>query len=139
MRRKDADSAAAGEPKKTKKKKVVSVKREIKRKKSLISLFNHLGNVSEMCKEVGISRDCYYRWLRTNPEYKKQVEEIHENCIDLAESSLMQQIKELNTTATIFYLKTRGRDRGYVEKQEVKTEQGFPPVNLELAGGDDEN
>ena len=40
--------------------------------------------------------------------------------LDFAESQLHKQIKEGNTTATIFLLKTLGKKRGYVERQEIQ-------------------
>ena len=39
--------------------------------------------------------------------------------LDFAEKQLFTQISENNTTATIFFLKTKGKHRGYVEKTEV--------------------
>ncbi len=44
--------------------------------------------------------------------------------VDFAESALYQRIKEGDTTAIIFQLKSRGKKRGYGDKQElVVTEQ----------------
>jgi hypothetical protein len=40
--------------------------------------------------------------------------------IDFAESQLHKQIKEGSTAATIFFLKTKGKQRGYVERIEHK-------------------
>ena len=40
--------------------------------------------------------------------------------IDFAESSLYKQIKDGNTSATIFFLKTQAKRRGYIEKQEIE-------------------
>ena len=37
----------------------------------------------------------------------------------MAEDQLIKQIREGNLTATIFYLKTKGQARGYIEKQYV--------------------
>ena len=42
--------------------------------------------------------------------------------LDFAETNLHQQIQEGNTTATIFLLKTRGRKRGYIERQNIQVE-----------------
>jgi hypothetical protein len=46
--------------------------------------------------------------------------------LDTAESALFNQIKEGNVTSIIFYLKTKGRRRGYVERQEISGPDGGP-------------
>ena len=43
-----------------------------------------------------------------------------ETLLDLAESKLIQNIQDQDTTSIIFYLKTQGKKRGYVEKTEVE-------------------
>ena len=40
--------------------------------------------------------------------------------MDFTESALRKLIKKGNVIATIFKLKTKGKDRGYIEKQEVE-------------------
>lgn len=77
----------------------------------------NLGIVTQACKTVGIDRKRHYIWMNNDPKYKEEVEGITEETVDFAESSLLKQIQEKNTTATIFYLKTKGRKRGYVEAQ----------------------
>ena len=46
--------------------------------------------------------------------------------LDFAESQLHSQIKDGSTSATIFYLKTKGKKRGYVEKQELDLTSAQP-------------
>lgn len=77
------------------------------------------GNVSQACKKSDISRMTYHRWKKTNVKFRKEVEEIQESLIDLAETMLMKNIKEGKTAEIIFYLKTRGRERGYIERMET--------------------
>ena len=43
--------------------------------------------------------------------------DVEEGLIDLCETKLMQQINEGNLTAIIFFLKTKGKQRGYIEGQ----------------------
>ena len=89
-------------------------------KKAMIqALEKSLGVVTTACKSVDINRSTHYDWLKTDKEYKKQVEDIENIALDFAESQLHKQIKEGNTSATIFYLKTKGKNRGYVERQEI--------------------
>ena len=80
-----------------------------------------LGNITASCKEAEIDRKTYYNWLEADPDFKQAVEDINEESVDFAESSLKQQIKDGDTTATIFYLKTKGKKRGYVEKTETES------------------
>lgn len=89
-------------------------------KKALIeALEKSLGVVTTACKLVGVTRTTFYQYVKDDPEFAEAVKDINEVTIDFAESQLHKQIKNGNTTATIFYLKTKGKKRGYVEKTEI--------------------
>lgn len=88
-------------------------------KKAIIAaLEKSCGVVSTACNAIGMARSTFYEWLKTDPEFKEAVDDIQEYAIDIAESSLLKNIKEGDTTSIIFYLKTKGKKRGYVEKTE---------------------
>lgn len=91
-------------------------------KKDLLeALEKSLGVVSTACKSAGVSRATHYRWMKEDPEYKEGVEELTEVAIDFAESHLHKAIQDGNVTACIFYLKTKGKRRGYVETHDITT------------------
>ena len=90
-----------------------------KKKSMLEALERSLGVVSVACKQVGISRWTHYDWKKSDDEYAKEVQGIAEASVDFAESNLYKLIKQGNPSATIFYLKTKGKKRGYTESQEV--------------------
>lgn len=88
-------------------------------KKAIIeALEQSLGVVTTACKKLGIGRTTFYQWVKDDAEFAKQVNDISDIAIDFAESQLHKQIQEGSTAATIFYLKTKGKKRGYVERQE---------------------
>lgn len=89
----------------------------IKKNKELVlqALEKTLGVVTPACKMVNIPRNTFYSWLHSDPKFKANVDEIREVTIDFAESSLFKQIKSGNVASTIFFLKTRAKQRGYVE------------------------
>ncbi len=62
--------------------------------------------------------------MREFPSVKNAVDEARECVTDLAESQLYKKIAEGDLTAIIFYLKTRGKARGYVERQELTGRDG---------------
>lgn len=78
-----------------------------------------LGIVSAACNEVGINQKTHYNWLKTDAEYKDKAENIQDYVLDFAESALYKQVAQGNTTAIIFFLKTRGKKRGYIERPEI--------------------
>ena len=78
-----------------------------------------LGVIKHACEKADISRRTYYNWLENDEEFKQAVEDIGEEAIDFAENALKKKIREGDTTATIFYLKTKGKKRGYIERTEV--------------------
>lgn len=112
------------------------------KKKLLETLELHKGIVTNACKSIDCPRSTYYKYLNEDEEFRLAVEEIQETAIDFVEGKLMQKINGvtmLNTsvkksdeededptyilppsdTAIIFYLKTKGKKRGYIERMEV--------------------
>ena len=100
--------------------------RHIKKETILQALENSLGVVTVACKQANIPRSTYYKWLKEDKEFADQVKEIENIALDFAESQLHSQIKDGSTPATIFYLKTKGKKRGYVEKQELDLTSAQP-------------
>lgn len=86
------------------------------------ALEKSLSVVTTACKQVGINRSTHYEWLKNDEEYAKEVKNLENIVLDFAESQLHKQILDGNTTATIFLLKTKGKSRGYIERQEVVTD-----------------
>ncbi len=91
-------------------------KLSLRQKKFLKVYEGSLGNVAYACSQIKMSRNNYYLWKQNNEEFAKAVNEIDESTLDYAESKLMESIQEKNLTAIIFYLKTKGKKRGYVEE-----------------------
>ena len=90
-------------------------------KKALLeALAQTLGVVTSACKIVGMDRTTFYKYVNEDEEFAKAVKDVGEIAIDFAESKLYEQIRENNTTSTIFYLKTKAKHRGYVEKTEIE-------------------
>lgn len=104
--------------------------------KLLESLEMSKGIVTVACASISCPRSTYYKWLNEDPEFKAAVEEIQDVAIDFVESKLMEkingvQVQEMvkgepviyeqppSDTAIIFFLKTKGKKRGYIERMEV--------------------
>jgi len=98
---------------------------DILKKKLIPALEKSLGIVTTACKNVGVARSSFYDWYNTDEEFKKNVDSIGDIALDFAESQLHKQIQEGIPTSTIFYLKTKGKKRGYSEHQSLDiTTQG---------------
>ena len=107
---------------------------ENKKKKMLEALRQNGGNVKAATEIVEIDRKTHYNWLESDADYKQAVEDIAEGCLDIAEDKLQTAIKNGDMTAIIFYLKTKGKKRGYSEKIEYEgkqqTEISIPKINV---------
>ena len=98
---------------------VTSVTISDKKGKFLKAFENSDCNVAESCRRIKISRQTFYRW-REDEDFKQSCLDIEEGLIDNAESKLQELINSKNPIAILFYLKTKGKSRGYIEKQEVE-------------------
>ena len=106
--------------------------RHIKKEAMLQALENSLGVVTVACKQSDTPRSTYYKWLKEDEEFAKSVKEIENIALDFAESQLHSQMKDGNTSATIFYLKTKGKKRGYIERSELDLSSGDEPIKINV-------
>ena len=100
--------------------------RHIKKESILKSLEQSLGVVTMACRQAEIPRSTFYKWLKTDEEFAKQVKDIDNVALDFAESELFKQIQNGIPASTIFYLKTKGKKRGYIERTEITGAEGMP-------------
>lgn len=76
------------------------------------------GNISQAAKALGVSRSTVNRRVAESATLKQLVLDTREELVDIAESALRREVLGGNITAIIFTLKTQGKERGYVERQE---------------------
>ncbi len=110
-----------------------STKQALSNKELLIeALAKTKGIIATACKSVNVSRRTFYNWKEEDPEFAEAVEEIMENQIDTVESKLIDNIESGDTTAIIFYLKTKGRKRGYGDKLEVDNNLKLKDCDIDI-------
>ena len=80
-------------------------------------------------------RTTFYEYYKTDEDFKNTVDELEAVALDFAESQLHAQIMKGSTAATIFYLKTKGKKRGYIERQEIEA-VGGKMFQIEVLGED---
>ena len=80
------------------------------------------GILSAVARDLGVSRRTVARWVVKYKELQDALKNAREAVVDLAEVKLFQQVQEGNMTAIIFLLKCLGKDRGYIDKQQVEIE-----------------
>jgi len=101
------------------------------RKEMLLKvMIENLGNVTKSCEVLNIDRGTFYNYYNNDNEFKQQIDDIKNITLDFVESKLLKKVKDEDITAIIFYLKTQGKKRGYIEKteQEITIQ---PPVVID--------
>ena len=78
----------------------------------LEGLETQLGVLNAALNRSNIDNETYLGWLN-NPTFKKAVGQVNERTIDFVENQLLRKIGEGDLTAIQFYLKTKGKKRGY--------------------------
>jgi hypothetical protein len=93
---------------------------EAKKAKFIESFLKCGFNISKACDMAGIHRRTYYDWCEKDPGFLDNVRDSQERLVDNVEDALMDKIADGDTTSIIFFLKTKGKHRGYVEKQQTE-------------------
>lgn len=87
------------------------------------------GILTLTAKHLGCSRTTVQRYVDEYPTVAQALKDERESLLDLAEGSLFEQVRKGNITAIIFTLKTIGKHRGYVERQEIANTE---PITLRV-------
>lgn len=76
------------------------------------------GLVTHAAARLGVSRQAVTQRMAKHPTLQQAREEARQAMIDHAEDALFASVAERESWAVLFYLKTQGRERGYVERTE---------------------
>lgn len=122
-----------------------------KKKEDVVEALSEcFGIVTDACRKSKVPRSTYYKWLNEDDDFRKAVADTQEEAIDFVEGKLFQKINGVQVrkgttgegdeqedvvydlppsdTAIIFYLKTKAKKRGYVERTELTGVDGQPVI-----------
>lgn len=83
------------------------------------AIHNSGGFVTEAARQLGISQPALSKRINSSERLKQAMAETRERYLDLAESRLISAIKGGESWAICFYLKCKGKERGYIERQQI--------------------
>lgn len=76
-------------------------------------IIKYHGNLTRVAVALGCARNSIKRICANDPDVKEVLEEARERTVDEVEDAFTQRAIAGDTTASIFFLKTRARERGY--------------------------
>lgn len=92
----------------------------------LEALKKSLGVVSTACNKTDTPRSTFYKWMDTDPEFAAEVKDIENIALDFSESKMFEAIQKGSENLIKFHLSRKGKNRGYVERQEITGMEGQP-------------
>jgi len=98
----------------------------------LIALENSMGIVTTACKEVGISRDRFYAYYKTDENFRQSINDINDIQLDFVESQLLKNIAKGDRASIMFYMKHKGKKRGYTDSVDITTNGKSLDTNIRV-------
>jgi len=92
-------------------------------------------NVAAAARAVGVDRSTPYTWRKRDPEFAEAWDDAIEAGLDRLEAEADRRARDGSDTMLIFLLKTRGKRRGYVERQDYGIGAGTIDFDWETAIG----
>ena len=80
-------------------------------------------NFTQVARRLKVSRQAVYDAVKRY-EMQAVVDECREEMVDIAENALHNLVRNEHASAIMFYLRTMGKGRGYVERQETTGADG---------------
>ncbi len=90
-------------------------KATILRKKIFLTMFSHhLAIITPACKATSnLSRTTYHTWRKEDSVFNAACLEIEQEQVDMVETNLLRNVRDGKEISSIFYLKSKAKDRGY--------------------------
>lgn len=96
-----------------------------------------LGIVGAACEKADIARSTYYEWRNEDPQFAKACDATEIVTHSMVRDKLLKKIMKDDTTAIIFYCKTKMKSEGFVERYETTGKDGGPvETKLEFRSND---
>lgn len=89
------------------------------------------GRLSDAARGLHVTYGCIYQFIKAHKKCEEALETIQEGFLDLAESKLLTAIRKGAPWAICFYLKCQGKDRGWIERQEL-TGDPTKPITIRI-------
>jgi hypothetical protein len=93
--------------------------KKIKDELVIKALFASGGVITYAAKALGMERQSLSTRVNASDILRVAADEAVERNLDIAENKLLTKIDRGNLVAILFYLKTKGKRRGYIERQET--------------------
>ncbi len=94
------------------------------------AITNTGGLYSFAAARLGVTASTVSRRVLKSERLQEAVRSASDKSLDLAESALMKAVEAGEAWAVCFYLKCKGKGRGYVERQEITGRDGGPVVGV---------
>ena len=89
------------------------------------------GNLTAAAAKLGVSRQGVYEYIKRY-DLQDVLDQARENMVDEAVGQLHKLVRDGNLGATIFYLKTQAKGRGFTERIEQTGANGEPIVYRQI-------
>lgn len=89
------------------------MKRSIKKEKFLKALVECNGNISKACMSIQLVRQDYYDWLKNDPNFVEELNQLHEGMKDLIEEKVLEKINSGSDLWMDKWLVAKAADRGW--------------------------
>ena len=113
-------------------------KRDETAKRIIKALKETNGLLTMAAHKSGIGYRTVCRYVAEYPTVKEAAQEAKEAMLDYTEGKLFSNIRAGKEASIFFYLKTQGKGRGYIERQEVTGADGGPVENRIIVASEDD-
>ncbi len=90
------------------------------------------------CKQANVCTKTYYVYYQDDADFANECDEIKQETLDFVESKHYENIDRHNVPSIIFHLKTKGKERGYVERTEQQIHHTIDKISITRKDDDED-